>query len=357
MNTPVRFPGLMALAALSIFSTVARAGLEAEFVAAGQSLEACTGSPCFAQAKAAFQRYQNSRPDHPSQDPEETASGPRAHLHSSATAHAFLLVHSYTHDPGEMEFLAKELHRRGHNVISILLEGHGPRGPLGGGAISLAGVSPEDWREDFRFGARVAHALGRKVHVVGYSLGGLLALLDGMEERPLADSVLAIAPPVAIHDDLWGATGACAAQTVRQQLVLPLVEKFLGWDAEYRAFRSQYIAGACSLLTLVTQANRTGRSAGAINRAFQFEHLYGDALTRRQKEDFRRLKIPYALISSPKETVVDHATLERLTRLSRVPGTLFLSAAEDHQEYGLGEPGSADRAIFLRALDWLEKLR
>lgn len=348
------------LALLAVAS--AHASLEPNFVAAGNDVEQCVrktpGPACYDLAASTLQAYIESRPDRKKfYDEERDFAAPRAWLKGQQTEKVYLLIHSFTMSPSELDGFAGELTPKG-NVISILLEGHGSRSTLGGGPISFRDVKRRDWKTDAHFGVQLAHALGKKVVLVGYSLGGMLAILEGSTEHPWIDGFLAVAPPVAINDRIWGGPGACTFKPLLRDGLDHFIGEHFAESIWRKAYTAEFVDGACELLNLVTDFNHTGRSAVVINNAFRFENTYpGErAFADIQRADFARLKVPYVIISSPQDDSVDHTTLERLTRLSAVPGHFFVSDSPGHLDYGLARPGSKDLPIFRSALETLDEI-
>jgi Esterase/lipase len=109
---------------------------------------------------------------------------------------AVLMLHGLTASAAEMRLLGDFLHARGYTVWAPLLPGHG--------------TSPEDLQEktyqDFIRSAlegydRLKECRGvEKVHIVGQSMGGLLALY--LAEKGLGDKIVVLAAPVWIHQSL-----------------------------------------------------------------------------------------------------------------------------------------------------------
>jgi alpha-beta hydrolase superfamily lysophospholipase len=353
------------IALLSLLTALsAHASLETTFRESGDAAEKCAretpSQACYQLAADTMNFYIDSRPDRKKTygNEERDFAAPRAWLTGHPTDKVYLLIHSYTMSPSELDGFAGALIPKGVNVISILLEGHGSRSSLGGGAFSLTEVSRNDWKNDLHFGIQLAHALGKKVVLVSYSLGGLLAILEGSKDQPWIDGFLAVAPPVAINDKLWGGLGACTLKPLLRSGLDEEIGNRIANTTWRKAYMAQYVDGACELLGLVTDFNHTGRSARVINNAFKFESTFAGekAFTDIQRADFARLKVPYVLIASPHDNAVDYATLERLTRLSAVPGTLYTSDSPDHIHYGLARPDSPERDLFLKALEKLDEI-
>jgi alpha-beta hydrolase superfamily lysophospholipase len=355
---------LLATALLSIFCAPAFASLEPEFDLAGEAALTCSQTrpleECYAPAAAAVRAYLASRPDRHKDfgSSHRLFAGPRANLTGAPTERVYVLIHGYTMAPDEEDQLLEEVARRGANAIVVDLEAHGSRGTLGGGPVAMHEATAEDWKRDAHFAVMLAHGLGRKVFVVGYSLGGLLGILEGSAPHPLIDGFFAVAPPVALDDKLWGGPGACAAKPLLWRGLDKRIGNWEGGSEWNKAYNANYLDGVCELLKLVTEFNHAGKAAGLINSAFKYQHrflgekMYADL----QRKDFARLKVPYVLLMSPTDNVVDYETLLRLPTLSTGKGLFIQSACPYHTEYGLMHPGTPERELYLQALDSLELL-
>jgi len=111
-----------------------------------------------------------------------------------------LLLHGMSDSPYSMRRLGTALNEHGYQVVGMRMPGHGTS-PSG-----LKFVQWEDMAAAVRLGAaHLAGAVGgRPIHVVGYSMGGALALnfaLDALEgdASPVPASLVLISPAIGIH--------------------------------------------------------------------------------------------------------------------------------------------------------------
>jgi len=83
---------------------------------------------------------------------------------------ACLLLHGFTSNPQEMQFLAADLHGRGYTVLTVRLAGHGttPR--------DLARTRWTDWLLSVEDGLDLLGGLSRQTVLIGQSMGGMVAL-------------------------------------------------------------------------------------------------------------------------------------------------------------------------------------
>lgn len=103
---------------------------------------------------------------------------------------AVVLIHGFTGHPGHWLPFSNELSRRGYTVTAPLLPGHG------GDADTLARSHSDDWVETARAACRAVSA-HRRVHLVGLSMGGMLAILSA--RTALATTLTVINTPVIMR--------------------------------------------------------------------------------------------------------------------------------------------------------------
>ena len=98
-----------------------------------------------------------------------------------------LLIHGFTSWPEEMRWLGTDLARRGHTVLGVRLPGHGtaPR--------DLRRVRAADWLAAIADGVALLREMADSVFLVGFSLGGALALIAA-SQIPVR-GVIAMATP------------------------------------------------------------------------------------------------------------------------------------------------------------------
>ncbi|HOP74217.1 MAG TPA: alpha/beta fold hydrolase [Bacillota bacterium] len=110
---------------------------------------------------------------HPDCEKSGAADGCRSFCfhHHRPTEQAVLLIHGFTACPYEMLELGQFLCSRGHNVFGVRLAGHGTH------VSDFAKTTGADWEASAQKGLEIAASLGRKVTVIGESMGGALAVL------------------------------------------------------------------------------------------------------------------------------------------------------------------------------------
>ena len=91
---------------------------------------------------------------------------------SSESASAVLLVHGFLAGPAEMRGLGDRLHAQGHHVLGVRLKGHCTS------PWDLRSRNWHDWLASVTRGYNILKAYSQSIHIVGFSTGGLLALLQ-----------------------------------------------------------------------------------------------------------------------------------------------------------------------------------
>lgn len=113
--------------------------------------------------------------------------------HGHRTVRSALLLHGLSASPTQFSAVAHELYERGYNVFAPRLPRHGYSDRM---SDALASLTADDLRSATRESYRIACGLGERAVVVGFSLGGLLAL-DLAAHEPV-ERVVAVAPLLGI---------------------------------------------------------------------------------------------------------------------------------------------------------------
>jgi esterase/lipase len=106
-------------------------------------------------------------------------------------ASAVLLIHGFLAGPTEMRSLGDRLHGQGHHVLGVRLKGHG---------TSPWDLRDRDWHEwlnSVTRGYDIIKAFSQSIHIVGFSTGGLLALMQAsLRPHKKIKSVISVCAPV-----------------------------------------------------------------------------------------------------------------------------------------------------------------
>ena len=114
---------------------------------------------------------------------------------SEQDASAVLLIHGFLAGPAEMRSLGDRLHKQGHHVLGVRLKGHGTS------PWDLRSRNWQDWHDSVSRGFDILKAFSSIIHIVGFSTGGLLALLQASENKSnKIRSVTSISAPIEFHN-------------------------------------------------------------------------------------------------------------------------------------------------------------
>lgn len=107
-------------------------------------------------------------------------------------ADAVLLIHGYTGNPAELAFTAETLAANGLRVAVPRLPGHGTN------RRDFRNSGPRDWLRRVVDAYLELEAVHSRVHIVGHSMGTLLAVLCAARVKPASLSLLA--PAFVLQD-------------------------------------------------------------------------------------------------------------------------------------------------------------
>ena len=106
-------------------------------------------------------------------------------------ASAVLLVHGFMAGPAEMRSLGERLHAQGHHVLGVRLKGHGTS------PWDLRDRDWKDWLDSVTRGYDIIKAFSQSIHIIGFSTGGLLALMQAaLHPHKKIKSVISVSAPI-----------------------------------------------------------------------------------------------------------------------------------------------------------------
>ncbi|HTV72762.1 MAG TPA: alpha/beta fold hydrolase [Candidatus Acidoferrales bacterium] len=142
----------------------------------------------YSEALSAFERLEDHRDD-------TVAPASRSLLlsHGEPRERAVVLFHGLTSSPPQFDAFARALHARGENVIVPRLPRHGDRDRL---SNALRDFSMDEVLSVAESSLEIARALGRRVTVAGFSVGGLLTAWLAQHHR--FEHAVAISPFLGI---------------------------------------------------------------------------------------------------------------------------------------------------------------
>lgn len=104
-----------------------------------------------------------------------------------------LLVHGFTGTPKEMRTMGEFFASQGHTVLGIRLPGHATH------PEDMVRMRWRDWLQAVEDGYHMLHCSGRKVFIMGLSMGGILTLTAAA--RLPVQGVVAMSTPYYLSDD------------------------------------------------------------------------------------------------------------------------------------------------------------
>ena len=107
------------------------------------------------------------------------------------SASAVLLIHGFLSGPAELRSLGERLHAQGHHVLGVRLKGHGTS------PWDLRDRNWQDWLNSVERGYDIIKTYSQSVHIIGFSTGGLLALLHASAHPGIKiKSVTSVSAPI-----------------------------------------------------------------------------------------------------------------------------------------------------------------
>jgi len=105
-----------------------------------------------------------------------------------------VLSHGYKSSPSEIKELAQYLHEQGMNVYGVRLKGHGTV------SEDLRDSTWEQWYDSFNRGFAAMRQVSKKLFLVGFSTGGLLAILATARKLNKVDGLVVINAALELQD-------------------------------------------------------------------------------------------------------------------------------------------------------------
>jgi esterase/lipase/1-acyl-sn-glycerol-3-phosphate acyltransferase len=105
-----------------------------------------------------------------------------------------IICHGYKSSPEEVKFLAQFLYEAGFNIYAVRLKGHGTA------PINLKYTNWEDWYDSFFRGYRILKQKSSHIIAVGFSTGGLLALMLAASKKHKISAVISINAALKLND-------------------------------------------------------------------------------------------------------------------------------------------------------------
>jgi alpha-beta hydrolase superfamily lysophospholipase len=263
----------------------------------------------FAQTLSAIERLQASERS----DTRIASEGYTRLLgHGAPTERAIIFFHGFTNCPEQFAELGRRFHAKGDTVYIPRLPHHGYSDRR---TRALAGVTHRDLQLAAVEAVILGASLGRRVHVVGLSLGGLLAAWTG-QMLDIAGTV-AIAPLLSLAMPRW-------LNAAFPSLIRALPDIYLWWDPLRRG-----------------GSTRTPPHAypGFPSRALSAQLGLRDELVRRMRDE--KPRTPFAaLVLNDCDNVVDNRVALSLFRRWRQAGASIveLQLSDLHAHHDIIDP-------------------
>lgn len=192
--------------------------------------------------------------------------GTRLLTHGERTARAIVLLHGYTNNPRQYRILAEQFFALGYNVLVPRFPGHGFKDRM---TTALADQTEQGLLTFTNAVLDMAQGLGEQLTVLGFSMGGVLALWAAQHRSDLSQ-VVAISPALAFH------AIPLALTPLIIQYYLHASNQFNWWDPQqqdisapplhaYPRYATRGLAHFVNLgLTLRADSRRTQPQAGSI---------------------------------------------------------------------------------------------
>ena len=105
-----------------------------------------------------------------------------------------VICHGYLSAPKEVEQLAYSLNELGFRTYCVRLKGHGTA------PINIKDVTWQDWQDSLLIGYAALKIICSQIVVIGFSTGGLLALLSSTKEASNATAIISINSALKLKD-------------------------------------------------------------------------------------------------------------------------------------------------------------
>lgn len=253
--------------------------------------------------------------------------------HGRRSERSIVLLHGFTNCPYQFTRFAEELHRSGYSVVVPRLPHHG-MAPM---ATDLAQLTADDLIRAADEALNVAHGLGERVTLFGFSLGGSIAAWLAQHREDIDHTVM-VAPALslsALPD--W-------ARSVAANLLLLLPNRFYWWDSEAQA---EHIGPAYAYPRFAT------RALGAL--LLLAENVVLSAGSRPAPK--HRLTV----VINPSDDVLNNETTEEVVECWRARGakvSLMSLPAESRLRHDFMDPSWPDQQLDLvypALLSWIEQ--
>ena len=215
---------------------------------------------------------------------------PQLLTRGTQTQHVIVLIHNYTNCPRQCHTFANCLFEEGYNVVLLPLPRHGYKDRLTG---AQAGITAEELVAYTDGACDIASMIGKKVVVVGFSAGALMAAWAG-QVRSDVTSVLLVTPIFNYRNTPF------SRENISARLLLTLPNYYWWYDPVLKE------EGA-------TEYKYPRYASKAVGQLLRFS-LYVQKLAEKKTPLARH----YSIITNANDTIADNAvTKQYITRLEK----------------------------------------
>lgn len=249
----------------------------------------------FQRAREVFQSYKNQI------DPGAYELLPNGQVEENV----LLYIHSFTQGPHEIQVFADLFRELNFNVVALSFSGH-ELDENQQRRLNFRDYDESDWQRDVEFAMQIARQYGKKVWVMGYSTGGLLALQQVLSDSSRVHALLLAAPAFALQQDFAGLS--CTGSF--------LVNNGLEFLTD--SHEKITVEGACLIRNTISQIfERTTLPSPLVTVAV-----------------FRNISVPTLLLYTERDEVVDNWRTELWSESADNPIQLFRLGESDHATHG-----------------------
>lgn len=209
-----------------------------------------------------------------------------------------LLLHGYSGSPGELREMAEFLAARGYSVAAPLFAGHGA------GPEAMFEVGWQRWLADALVALAQLRRTCRKVVVIGFSMGALLASV--LAARVPVDGVMLLAPALRLRGQVVVAYADVAAR------VKPWYYPLRRANFASPAVRAAVLGFAPGLDLDDPEVVAAVRSAARVPIGSVYELV---RLQRRARRDLRHISAPALVMQGRHDRTVNPASAEKVYQL------------------------------------------
>ncbi|MDQ3250663.1 MAG: alpha/beta hydrolase [Chloroflexota bacterium] len=148
-------------------------------------------------------------------------------IHGYQTARSAIFLHGFTNCPHQFHALAAEFYGSGFNVLNVRLPYHGHADRL---TTALSRLTAQEMIQITGAAIDIAHGLGERVTLLGFSLGGVLAAWAA-QTRVDVDQAVLVSPAIGLR------ALSQRRSRVAAHLLLGLPNFFRWWDPVHKDSR------------------------------------------------------------------------------------------------------------------------